>query len=124
MRVPKNFEDFCIEKFIPNHEASNLQNSILTLTLTSRKFSLSRHRHIKKFQKLFSEILNAIGLLGGKFVLLISLSFFLAFCFKILKVCSNNQNVLFNIIVQYFIGICTIDIRKVILINLDVRHFR
>ena len=35
MRVPKNYEHFSIETFTPNHEALNLQNSVLTLTLIS-----------------------------------------------------------------------------------------
>ena len=55
---------------------------------------------IKKYQKSFSEILKAIGLLGAKFIFLIP--FRIAFCFKILKICSNNQNVFFKIFLTIF----------------------
>ena len=42
----------------------------------------------------FSEILNDNALLGAKFCLFIPLG--VVFCFKTLRVCLNNQNVLFN----------------------------
>ena len=48
----------------------------------------------------FSEILNAIGLLGAKLIFFIR--FRIAICFNILKACSNNQNVLFNIFMTIF----------------------
>ena len=47
----------------------------------------------------FSEILDAVGLLGAS-SLFIPLG--IIFCFKIFTVCLNNQNVLFNIFLTIF----------------------
>ena len=55
---------------------------------------------LKEYQKEFAETLNVIGLLGAKFVILIPAR--IACCCKILKVCLNNQNVLFNTFLTIF----------------------
>ena len=55
-------------------------------------------RTVKEVSKIiyesFSEILNYIALLGAKFVY--SFPWELFFCFETLRVCLNNQNVIFN----------------------------
>ena len=50
---------------------------------------------------LFSEMLNAIGLLEAKFVFF-KIPLEIVFCFKILKVCLDNENVLFNTFLTIF----------------------